>query len=105
MPTSPRLAFQAHNAGRARQQALRPSLSADADAADYDPDTMMVTVIVVTARCPPCHAGNAAGSQRPPYDGLRLISVNGDTGSPRHLDRVRRYGKHRSHRADQYDWF
>jgi hypothetical protein len=56
------------------------NLSADADAVDHDPYAVMVPVIVVAARRTPCHASNAAGRQRPSYDGVRLVCGYGETG-------------------------
>jgi hypothetical protein len=79
------------------------SLSADANTADYDPDTVMVTivtVIVVAARRAPRHVGNAAGRQWPSYHGLRRVSGNDDTGNLRRLDRIRHCGKHHGNCAD-----
>jgi hypothetical protein len=81
------------------------SLSADGDTIDPDHYAMVVAVIVVPARRAPCHASDAAGRQRPSYDGLRSVSGYNDAGSLSRLDRIRHCTKHHSDCADEYSSF
>lgn len=92
------------NGARRRSRAAKSRLSADADTVHHDPYAVMVAVIVVSARRAPCHAGDAAGRQRPSYDGVRLVCGDGETGSIRRVDRERHCGKRCSNRTGELDF-
>jgi hypothetical protein len=64
----------------------------------------MVAVIVVSARRAPCHAGDAAGRQRPSYDGVRLVCGYGETGSLRRVGGEYKSGGDRSLKQTAAMW-